>query len=457
MTADGRLRGGRQPTTLSGDAASTATRSARRLYLAETPLPSSPLPGLDACARFVDRVVGLDVVARAVPRPRTSRSCRVSGPGNGARQAFYREEETGPTITLPRRYRTKGVVLHELVHFALGLDSGLPHHGRTFARVLLDATDEFCGAERARTLADVVPRARRARRRAAARRARRTACATAGTSASGSGRGTAPARRLHHARRRTRARAPARFEGYERGSSIVRLSTRRRHDHARRRPRRCGTSPMHDGNPARDRRRVPRQPRHRGRRSSSRSPSPGRRRCSRRRSTRSPTPGTRGCCSSAAVAAGARRRASIPSASAPSATSGRSSSRSCCSRSARCSRSSKASTSSSIPSTSTSPIVAYVVLGVAIVLEALSLRTARREALPDARTGRRGGSFIHTTKNAELPVVLLEDTGALVGLFIALVGITPRRGHRRPPVGRGRQPRRSACCSASSRSCSRSR
>ena len=30
----------------------------RRVYLAETPLPSSPLPGLDACARFADRVVG---------------------------------------------------------------------------------------------------------------------------------------------------------------------------------------------------------------------------------------------------------------------------------------------------------------------------------------------------------------------------------------------------------------
>ena len=68
---------------------------------------------------FVDRVVGSmwwhlrfpDRNLAIVPRLR---------PGNGARQAFYREEETGPTITLPRRYRTKGVVLHELVHFALG-------------------------------------------------------------------------------------------------------------------------------------------------------------------------------------------------------------------------------------------------------------------------------------------------------------------------------------------------
>ena len=124
----------------------------RRVYLAESPLPSSPLPGLDACARFVDRVVGTlwweqrfpDRHLGAVPRLR---------PGNGARQAFYREETTGPTITLPRRYRTKGVVLHELAHWALGLESGYPAHGRTFARVLLDVTHEFCGADRAEELA----------------------------------------------------------------------------------------------------------------------------------------------------------------------------------------------------------------------------------------------------------------------------------------------------------------
>lgn len=70
-----------------------------------------------------------------------------------------------------------------------------------------------------------------------------------------------------------------------------------------------------------------------------------------------------------------------------------------------------------------SPVVAFAVLGVAIVLESLSLRTARREALP-MREGRSWWAFIHNTKNAEIPVVLLEDTGALVGLAIALVGIT---------------------------------
>lgn len=70
-----------------------------------------------------------------------------------------------------------------------------------------------------------------------------------------------------------------------------------------------------------------------------------------------------------------------------------------------------------------SPIWAYSVLGIAIVLEAWSLRTARREATP-TRRGRSWWSFIRTTKSPELPVVLLEDTGALAGLLFALVGIT---------------------------------
>jgi len=71
-----------------------------------------------------------------------------------------------------------------------------------------------------------------------------------------------------------------------------------------------------------------------------------------------------------------------------------------------------------------SPIWAFAVLGLAIVLETLSLRTARREALPMRESGASWWQFIHTTKNAEIPVVLLEDTGALLGLAIALVGVT---------------------------------
>ena len=122
------------------------------MYLAETPLPSSPLPGIDACAGFVDKVVGSLWWHERFPDRDLGGAPRLR-PGNGARQAFYREEATGPTITLPRRYRTKAVVLHELSHWALGIDSGLPHHGRTFARVLLDGVHEFLGPERGDALA----------------------------------------------------------------------------------------------------------------------------------------------------------------------------------------------------------------------------------------------------------------------------------------------------------------
>jgi len=124
-----------------------------RVYRAETPVPASPLPGLDACGAYAERVVGTlwwharfpHRTIAAVPRLR---------PGNGARQAFFREEDGGQySITLPRRYRTKGVVLHELAHWALWDEHDLAHHGETFTRVLLDATTEFCGHERADALA----------------------------------------------------------------------------------------------------------------------------------------------------------------------------------------------------------------------------------------------------------------------------------------------------------------
>jgi len=71
-----------------------------------------------------------------------------------------------------------------------------------------------------------------------------------------------------------------------------------------------------------------------------------------------------------------------------------------------------------------SPIVAFVILGVAIVLESWSLRTAVHEARPAKRPGQTWWRFIHTTKAPELPVVLLEDSGALLGLFFALAGLT---------------------------------
>jgi len=69
-----------------------------------------------------------------------------------------------------------------------------------------------------------------------------------------------------------------------------------------------------------------------------------------------------------------------------------------------------------------SPMVAVVVLLLAITLESFSLRTAVREASP-SRQGRSWRAFIRQTRNPELPVVLLEDVGALTGLVLALVGV----------------------------------
>ncbi len=124
-----------------------------RVYRAESAVPSSPLPGLPACAAFCERVVGSFWWAARFPACGLDAIPRLR-PGNGARQAFYREDPGGPTITLPRRYRTKGVVLHELVHWALAHEHELPYHGSTFTRVLLDATLEFSGPERAGLLLD---------------------------------------------------------------------------------------------------------------------------------------------------------------------------------------------------------------------------------------------------------------------------------------------------------------
>ncbi|MFC4038152.1 cation diffusion facilitator family transporter [Dactylosporangium siamense] len=70
-----------------------------------------------------------------------------------------------------------------------------------------------------------------------------------------------------------------------------------------------------------------------------------------------------------------------------------------------------------------SPVWAFAVLGVSIVLESFSLRTAVHEAQPERR-GLPWLRFIRTTRSPELPVVIAEDFGALTGLFFATVGIT---------------------------------
>lgn len=64
-----------------------------------------------------------------------------------------------------------------------------------------------------------------------------------------------------------------------------------------------------------------------------------------------------------------------------------------------------------------------VVLGVAAVLESLSFRTAVRESNL-VRGGLGWVAFIRRSRSPELPVVLLEDSAALVGLFFALVGVS---------------------------------
>ncbi len=74
------------------------------------------------------------------------------------------------------------------------------------------------------------------------------------------------------------------------------------------------------------------------------------------------------------------------------------------------------------PSELTSPLVAVVILVVAILLESYSFRTAMVESRPLKGKGS-WWHFIRTSRNPELPVVLLEDTGALIGLVLALAGV----------------------------------
>jgi cation diffusion facilitator family transporter len=74
------------------------------------------------------------------------------------------------------------------------------------------------------------------------------------------------------------------------------------------------------------------------------------------------------------------------------------------------------------PEELTSPVVAIVILLVAICLESYSFRTAAVESRPLKGSGS-WWRFIRTSRNPELPVVLLEDTGALIGLAFALAGV----------------------------------
>jgi cation diffusion facilitator family transporter len=69
------------------------------------------------------------------------------------------------------------------------------------------------------------------------------------------------------------------------------------------------------------------------------------------------------------------------------------------------------------------PVIGFAVLILGMGLEGFSLRTA----VINARAGRDGQSwwtFIRRAKAPELPVVLLEDTAALTGLIVALIGVS---------------------------------
>lgn len=66
--------------------------------------------------------------------------------------------------------------------------------------------------------------------------------------------------------------------------------------------------------------------------------------------------------------------------------------------------------------------VPIVVLVISIGLEGFSFRTAIRESNP-SRGSRTWPQFIRSAKAPELPVVLLEDFAALIGLVFALFGV----------------------------------
>ncbi len=74
------------------------------------------------------------------------------------------------------------------------------------------------------------------------------------------------------------------------------------------------------------------------------------------------------------------------------------------------------------PENLSSPLWAFGVLIVSLILEAFSLRTAVKESNP-LRAGTPWSRFIRGAKAPELPVVLLEDAGALLGLVFALFGV----------------------------------
>ncbi len=69
-----------------------------------------------------------------------------------------------------------------------------------------------------------------------------------------------------------------------------------------------------------------------------------------------------------------------------------------------------------------SPLIAVTILLVAVVFETYALTKAVKVANVE-RAGRSWWTFIRRSKNPEIPIVLLEDSGAELGLFLALFGV----------------------------------
>lgn len=70
------------------------------------------------------------------------------------------------------------------------------------------------------------------------------------------------------------------------------------------------------------------------------------------------------------------------------------------------------------------PIVAYVVLAIAMVLEGSALRTALKEAKTFKPKGQDWWEFLRRTKSVNHIVLALEDSAALIGLSFAMLGVT---------------------------------
>ena len=74
------------------------------------------------------------------------------------------------------------------------------------------------------------------------------------------------------------------------------------------------------------------------------------------------------------------------------------------------------------PEPATSPLIAYIVLGIAFALEAGSTLAAFR-AFDAARKGKSWWTALRQTKDAPTVIVLLENGAAMVGLVVAALGL----------------------------------